>query len=112
MQKVYTLYPWVLVQVVQLKEIYLKENTNLTNWKPVKGHYSDDKIGKGILVRHLWMSPIMLCLFSRSYSEDFCKLIQFYLNTDKQTILAELNLWNLWYTKKITDSILKMDWRH
>ncbi|KAL4127023.1 hypothetical protein QTP88_011221 [Uroleucon formosanum] len=34
------------------------------------------------------------CLFSGTYSDDFDELLQFYLDTDKQIVKAELNLWH------------------
>jgi len=34
------------------------------------------------------------CLFSGSYSDDFDELLQCYLDTDKEIVKAELNLWH------------------
>lgn len=34
------------------------------------------------------------CLFSGTYSDDFDELLQFYLDTDKQIVKSELNLWH------------------
>lgn len=42
-------------------------------------------------------------LFFRSYSENFDELIQFYLDSDKQTVLSKLNLWLV---------VLKIDGQH
>lgn len=33
-------------------------------------------------------------LFSGSYSDDFGEIIQFYLDTNEQTVLSELHLWH------------------
>ena len=34
------------------------------------------------------------CLFSGKYINDFDDLLQFYLDTDKQIVKAELNVWH------------------
>lgn len=39
-------------------------------------------------------------LFTGSYSDDFGERIQFYLDTNEQTVLSELNLWHAILKKK------------
>jgi len=39
-------------------------------------------------------------LFTVSYSDDFGEIIQFYLDTNEQTVLSELHLWHAILKKK------------